>query len=73
MPTVAQFETAFAEVDAETTRIGDYIASVVAQLNRTDLTDAQETEALAKLQAAADRLKGVGKSVETPIPVEPLP
>jgi len=73
MPTVAQFEAAFAEMDAETTRIGSYIESILSQLNRTDLTDAEETAALAKLQAAADRLKAVGKTVEQPVPEEPLP
>ena len=73
MATLAQFQTALTAVDAETTRIGVYIESILAQLNRTDLTDAEETAVLASLQAAADRLKGVGASVETPVPPGELP
>jgi hypothetical protein len=73
MATLAQFQTALSEVDAETTRIGDYIAQLVAQLNRTDLTDAQEAEVLAALAAAGDRLKGIGQTVETPVPEGELP
>src|SRR6185503_7601206 len=60
MQTLADFQAAFAEVDAETTRIGNYIEQILAQLNRTDLTDAEEATVLASLQAAATRLKGVG-------------
>lgn len=73
MPTVSQFEQAFQAIDQETTRIGDYIETVLAQLNRTDLSDAEEAEQLAKLHAAAERLKGVGASVENPVPSDPLP
>jgi len=73
MATLEQFKAALSAVDAETTRIGDYIATLLAQLNRTDLTEAQEAEVLAGLQAAADRLKTVGTSVEQPVPTTPLP
>jgi len=73
MPTMEQFAAAFTEMEAETTRIGVYIEGILAQLNRTDLTEVQEQIQLDALQAAANRLKGVGKTVEEPIPTEPLP
>ncbi len=73
MAQLQEFKDALAAVDAETTRIGDYIGQLLEQLNRTDLTDAQEAEVLAGLKAAADRIKAVGTSVEEPVPTEPLP
>lgn len=73
MATLADFQNALAQIDAETTRIGVYIESIVTQLNRTDLTEEQETALHASLQAAADKLKGVGASVTTPIPPIDLP
>ena len=73
MGKLEDFQGALSQVDAETTRIGEYIESVLVQLNRTDLTDAQEATVLASLQAAADRLKQVGVSVTQPVPTEELP
>lgn len=71
MTTMEAWQAAFREIDAETTRIGVYIETVVAGLNRTDLTDAQEAVLLTDLQAAATKLKGVGKTPEQPIPPGP--
>ncbi len=73
MANLQDFKDALAKVDAETTRIGDYIKQLVDQLKAGGMTDAQEAEALAGLTAAADRLKAVGTSVEEPVPTEPLP
>ena len=73
MAKLEDFQGALDAVDQETTRIGSFIEQILAQLNRTDLTDAQEAEVLAKLQLAADRLKTVGGSVTQPVPTEPLP
>jgi len=72
MATLAQFEAALAAVDAETTRIATVIEALIAQLNSDSLDAAQEEAIFANLRAAADRLKTVGASVETPVPpVEP--
>lgn len=71
MATLEQMRAALSAIDVETTRIGVYIESILAQLNRTDLTAEEEEALLVDLQAAADRLKGVGKTPEVPIPVEP--
>lgn len=73
MAKLEDFQAALTAVDAETTRIGDYIQQLLGQLTRTDLTDAQETTILAGLQAAADRLKNVGTSVTAPVPAGELP
>lgn len=73
MAKLEDFQRALQAVDAETTRIGDYIQQLLSQLNRTDLTDEQEATVLASLNAAADRLKGIGVSVETPVPPDTLP
>jgi septation ring formation regulator EzrA len=72
MASVQQFQDALAAVDAETTRIGELIAQLVSQLNRTDLTEAQEAEILASLTAASNRLKTVGADVTNPVP-DPTP
>ncbi len=73
MAQLQEFKDALAAVDAETTRIGDYILQLLEQQQRTDLTADQEAEVLASLTAAANRLKAVGTSVEEPVPTEPLP
>jgi hypothetical protein len=73
MAKIEQFQAALAAVDAETTRIADYLNSISAQLKRDDLTEAQEADVLAGLEAAAARLKGVGADVEAPIPSGDLP
>jgi len=68
MPTIAEFETAFAAVDAETTRIANYILELLAMQKVEGLTEEEEMAIFDKLAAAADRLKGVGASVEEPVP-----
>lgn len=69
----ADIAAALAAVDTETTRIATYLEGVLAQLNRTDLTEAQEAAVLAGIQAAADRLKGIGTSATNPVPEGELP
>lgn len=73
MASMEQFQAALQQVDQETTRIGNYIQQLLEQLNRTDLTDAQEEQLLAAIGAAADRLRSVGTTVENPVPPGELP
>jgi len=73
MAKMEQFQEGFDKMAAETTRIGEYIKTITDQLNRTDLTETQEESLLAALNAAADRLKEIGVTVETPIPEGELP
>lgn len=73
MAKLEDFEAALKAVDDETTRIGNLIQELTEQLNRTDLTAEQEAEILAKLSAAGERLKGVGTSVEEPVPPPDIP
>ena len=68
MAKLEDFQAALAAVDAETTRIGVLITELLAQLANGGLTSAQEAEVLTQIQAAADKLKGVGTSVENPVP-----
>jgi ethanolamine utilization protein EutQ (cupin superfamily) len=70
MASMDKFQSALQSVDAETTRIGEYIKQALQGLNRTDLTDAQEQEILTGLEAAATRLQAVGKA-EEPVPPGP--
>lgn len=64
-----QFEAALQMIDAETTRLGDLVQSLVAQLgNRTDLTADQESTILTSLNAIGDKLKQIGNNVSNPVP-----
>ncbi len=60
MATQAEFEAAFAELDAETTRIGAVIDDLVAKLNAGGLTAEQETAILAQVKAETDKLRALG-------------
>jgi hypothetical protein len=60
MSRLDDFQAALSSIDAETTRIGNKINDLVSQLQRTDLTDAQEADVLNQLTAATDRLKAIG-------------
>jgi len=68
MATLQNFKDLLAAVDVETNRIADKIAALVAQLESGSLTEAEETEVLAGLTAAADRLKTIGHDPQNPIP-----
>lgn len=73
MATMEDFQAALSAVDTETTRIGDYIATLTKQLAAGGMTAEQEASVLTGLQAAAERLKGVGSSVQQPVPPGALP
>jgi len=68
MATLAQFQTALAEIDVETTRLGTLIEELTAKILAGGMSDADEQAALAQLAAAGARLKLVGASVEVPVP-----
>lgn len=73
MAKLEDFQAALAAVDAETTRIADYIQQLLAKLQTTGLSETEEAQVLADLNAATDRLRSVGTSVENPVPTTPLP
>lgn len=66
------FDAVLASIDAETTRIADFIAALLEQQNRTDLTAVQEAELKTAMDAALLRLKSVGNPA-TPVPPGELP
>lgn len=74
MPTKAEFQAAFAEVNDALNNIGDDITRLTEQLSNGDLTDAEEAEVLAELTALGTRAKEIaGRTAEpgTEEPVEP--
>lgn len=79
MPTKAEFQAAFAEVNDALNNIGDDITRLTDQLANGDLNDAEEAEVLAELQALGARAKEIagrtaeGGTEEPPVepPVEP--
>lgn len=73
MASLADFQTALKAVDDETTRIANYIQDLLAKLSAGGMTPDEEATALAGINAAAERLKGVGVSVEQPVPPGTLP
>ena len=68
MSKLEDFQAALAAVDAETTRIGVLIQELLAKLAAGGLTADEEAGILASLNAAGERLKAVGTSVEEPVP-----
>lgn len=75
MLTAAQFADAFAVVDTETTRIGELVISLVAQIKGGGLTEAEEQVAFDRLVAAGENLKKIAADPGNPVPepVEPAP
>lgn len=82
MPTKAEFQAAFAEVNDALNNIGDDITRLTEQLSNGSLTDAEESEVLAELTALGTRAKeiagrtaepGTEEPVEPTDPVEPEP
>lgn len=82
MPTKAEFQAAFAEVNDALNNIGDDITRLTEQLSNGDLTDAEEAEVLAELTALGTRAKEIAgrtaepgneEPVEPTDPVEPEP
>lgn len=72
MATVEQFQAALTKIDAATTKIAAEIAELTKQLARKDMTEAQEADVLAALNAAADKLAAIGGDVENPTPEIPV-
>src|SRR5678816_4288487 len=71
MATLQNFKDLLAAVDAETNRIAAKIESLVGGLQSGSMSEAEEAEALAGLQATADRLKTIGADSANPIPAQP--
>ena len=73
MAELSSFATVIASIDAETTRIGTKIDTLVTQLANKGLTAEEEASVLAQLSTAANRLKTIGADPENPVPVDPDP
>lgn len=73
MATLAQFEAALARIDAATTDIAADLQALKDQIAGAGLSSEVESEVLAKLEAAASKLEGIGGSVENPVPDETTP
>lgn len=71
MPTINEFKAALAEVTSALDNIGEDITRLTAELQRTDLTDAEEQEVFNELNAVAERAKAIAArtpETETPTP-----
>ncbi len=68
MATKTEFDALVAAIDAETTRIGNKIQDLLAQIAAGGLTPAEEQAALDAIGAAAERLKLVGADPAAPVP-----
>lgn len=70
MPTKLEFEQAFAEANEATNNIATDIDEILEKLGTSGLTEAEETELLARLKAHTETLKGVASKypdgTETP-------
>lgn len=77
-PTAADFAAVFQGIDAETTRIADYVSDLLDQLDRSRpdaLSDSAAAEVLSTAKAELEKLRGIGKlTVSEPEPEpEPVP
>lgn len=71
MPTKAEFQAAFAEVNDALNNIGDDITRLTGQLQDGSLTDAEEADVLAELTALGARAKEIAGRTEEPGTEEP--
>jgi len=62
----------FKAIDDETTRVADLFASLLAEI-KVGMTQAAIDEVVKTGTAAADRLRGIAKNPDDPIPPGPLP
>lgn len=69
--TIAQFKAALAEVSTALDNIGEDITLLTTELQREDLTDAEEQEVFNELNAIAERAKAL--AARTPEPEAPAP
>ena len=68
-----EFLAAVAEIDAETTRLADYIQTLVDRLASGGMSSEDEAAVFAALQSATTRLKGVAANPDAPVPPGDLP
>ena len=59
-----QFDAVLAAIDAETTRIADYISALLGKLTAGGLTKAEEQEILNEATVKLDRLRAIGAVVD---------
>ncbi len=71
MATVEQFEAALSRIDTATTNIASELQSLKDQIANQGLPSDVEANVLARLDAAATKLEGIGGNVENPVPDEP--
>lgn len=69
MPTKAEFDAAFAEINATTNNIAADIERLAGQIGAGGMTEAEEAQALAELQGIATTLKGIADTTPEPDPV----
>lgn len=70
-PTAQDFAAVFGQIDTETTRIADYVTSLIDQLDRSRpdaLSDSQAAEVLRLAKAELDKLRPIGATLPTPVP-----
>lgn len=72
MPTPEEFAAAFKVVDDETTRIGQLVIDLVAQLAAGGLTKEQEEAIFTQITGHGERLKTIAVNPANPVP-DPLP
>lgn len=70
MPTLADFQAAFAEINTTTNNIAADIERLAGQIG-SGMTEAEETQALNELQGIAERLRTIAET--TPEPEGPTP
>lgn len=64
--TLAQFKAALTEVSTALDNIGEDITRLTTELQREDLTDAQEQEVFDELNALAERAKAIAARTAEP-------
>lgn len=68
MATLEQFEAALTRIDGATTNIANELQSLKDQIANQGLPSDVEANVLARLDAAATKLEGIGKTPENPVP-----
>ena len=68
MATAQNFKDLVQQLNDETNTISARIDALIAKLNDTGISSADEDAALAELQAVSDRLKTLGADQTNPIP-----
>lgn len=66
--TLADFQTALTRIDTATTEIAADIQRLLDKIAAGGLSDTEEAQVLAQIGTLAERLEGIGASVENPVP-----